>query len=171
MVRRKSMVVQAVSSFASSRNEMAWLTDDASLLRPPCPRSTIALQLGWSSSMLLGVHRQENARGRNPPPSLSVFIRLCAVFSMRKKKEEIPRCNVKKCNDSPLRGSSLTSSDRFDSWLHHEEILNLSRFIFWETCDMYSYPLYKLMVILILYKSFPFERKYDTIDTFYIYNK
>lgn len=36
---------------------------------------------------------------------------------------------------------------------------------------MYSYPLYKLMVILILYKSFPFERKYDTIDTFYIYNK
>lgn len=165
------MVVQAVSSFASSRNEMAWLTDDASLLRPPCPRSTIALQLGWSSSMLLGVHRQENVRGRNPPPSLSVFIRLCAVFSMRKKKKKSLVATLKNAT-IPLWGFPLwTSSDRFDSWLHHEEILNLSRFIFWETCDMYSYPLYKLMVILILYKSFPFERKYDTIDTFYIYNK
>ena len=154
MVRRKSMVVQAVSSFASSRNEMAWLTDDASLLRPPCPRSTIALQLGWSSSMLLGVHRQENARGRNPPPSLSVFIRLCAVFSMRKKKKKSLVATLKNAT-IPLWGFPLwTSSDRFDSWLHHEEILNLSRFIFWETCDMYSYPLYKLMVILILYKYF-----------------
>ena len=32
----KSMVTQAESSFQSRRNEMAWLTDDASLLWPPC---------------------------------------------------------------------------------------------------------------------------------------
>lgn len=100
MVRRKSMVVQAVSSFASSRNEMAWLTDDASLLRPPC-WSTIALQQGWSS-MLLGVHRQENARGRNP-----LFIRLCsitsAVFFYPRWKKKKKKSLVLKKHDSSWR--------------------------------------------------------------------
>lgn len=38
--RRKIDDRPGESSFQSRRNEMAWLTDDASLLRPPC-RSAI----------------------------------------------------------------------------------------------------------------------------------
>lgn len=51
------------SSFRSRRNEMAWLTDDASLLRPPC-RSAITPS-GWTR--LKGCPGQEeDGRERRP---------------------------------------------------------------------------------------------------------